>query len=109
MRKFTVALLVTGTLLGSAAIAVSCSSREQGAGYDVESDEAVAKSRADMALSWASLSEWDRDQLCLGLEGNGWDSTREGLRNGASPEKRETTNWDAAVAYVVERCAERSG
>lgn len=112
MRNHVVALLVAGAVFGSV-IAAACSHQGRGQGetprqtYDIESDQAVAKSRADMALSWASLSEQDRALICAGLENNGWDRTKEGFMNGATPERREATNWDAAVAYVVDRCAER--
>lgn len=112
MKKHAVALLVLVAVFGSV-IAAACSHEGRGQGeapketYDIESDAVVAKSRADMALSWASISEWDRVQLCLGLENNGWDQTREGLMSGAPPDRREYTNWDAAVAYIVEQCEKR--
>lgn len=105
-KKVAALLAALALCLAIALIAASCSAEEKPS-QQSEEDALVEKSRADMALTWAATPEADKDQICLGLDLYGWEWTKTNFQAHVPPERRDETNWDAAVAYTVERCSER--
>lgn len=64
-------------------------------------------SRLAMELTFDNASPEDQRSVCLGLELYGREQSKENLQALVPPQDRDQTDWDAAVDYLIERCALR--